>query len=611
MGLLRGIWNAITALRNIVINLLFLVILVGVIVALTSQEAITVPESGALVINPSGIIVDQKQPIDPFAEVFGGEDEEPETLLADLIEAIQAAETDSRIKALVLRLDSLVGAPLSSLQELGLAIEQFKSTNKPVYAFGRGYSQGQYYLASFADEITIDSHTFGIFNGVFMPGFASFPLYFAEALEKLKVNVHTFRVGTYKSAVEPYVRNDMSDAVKEESKVWLGDLWSNYAADIQRNRGITAEAFADYTSRYDELLAGTNGDGTKLAISQGLIDGTSSLDEFSKSVASEVGKDDEGDYARIGFREYLKTVRPPIPMPTPGTDQIAVITAQGTILDGEQPTGTVGGETMSRLVERARENPAVKAVVIRIDSPGGSASASERIRSQLAMTQRAGKPVVVSMSGVAASGGYWIAATANKIFAQPSTITGSIGVFSIVPTLENSLAELGINSDGVGTTPLAGSLNPTRELNPRIENMLQISVESTYRKFLGIVSEGRDMTVDEVDTIAQGRVWSGSQAVDNGLVDAIGTLEDAVESAALLADVSDYEVLHIKKELSPREQFINQMLGSSKTFIRAVLGDSVYLVPGLERMTTEMRMLLQMRRTGDLYLHCATCRVID
>ena len=608
MGLLRGIWNAITTLRNIVFNLLFLAILIVVVVGLTSQDGIQVPESGALVLNPTGIIVDQKQPVDPFAEILDQDEAEAETLLRDLIEATDEAANDDRIKAIVLRLDGLFGAQMSALQEFGQALDRFKESGKPVYAFSGGFSQGPYYVASFADEIYLDSHSFSIFNGVFMPGFGTYPTYFAEALEKLKVTIHMFRVGDYKSAVEPYTLNEMSPAVEEESRVWLGDLWSTYAEGIITNREMSRESFDSYTGTYDELLGAAEGDGAALAIDSGFVDATMSRDEFNKKIAEITGKNDDGDFEGIGFRDYLKSIRPPIPMPTPGASQIAVITAKGTILDGEQPSGTVGGETVAKLVERARENASVKAVVLRVDSPGGSASASERIREQLAMTQRAGKPVVVSMSGVAASGGYWIASTANKIFAMPATITGSIGVFAILPTLENSLAELGINTDGVGTTPLSNSLDPTQAINPRLANMLQTSVESTYTKFLGIVSEGREMTVEQVDEIAQGRVWSGRQAVELGLVDAIGNLEDAIESAALLADVSDYEVLHIEKELSPREQFINQLMNSSASMLDVVLGEA-FLPPQVARVTREMQMLMDMGQSGDLYLHCITCQL--
>lgn len=609
MGLLRGLWNGITVARNITVNLLFLAIVILIVVAIASREAPSVPESGALVINPSGILVEQKQPIDPVSELFAEDDEAPETRLRDVLEAIAEGKEDDRIKAIVLRLDGLVGASMSMLGEIGAALDEFRDSGKRVYAYGRGYTQTQYYLAAHADEILLDSSSFPALGGVFMTGFGAYPTYFASALEKLNVNVHLFKVGAYKSAAEPYTRNSMSEEAKTSNRQWLGELWSAYRQGVVSNREITEQAFSTYTNRYDEVLTDVDGDSVQLAVDQGLVDRLVSRDEFESELVDQVGKGDNGEFAHIGFRDYLSVIRPPVPVPTPGADQIAVITAKGTILGGEQPPGTIGGESLSKLIEKARKDDTVKAVVVRIDSPGGSAGASERIRSQLAMTQRAGKPVVVSMSGVAASGGYWIASTANKIFAQPTTITGSIGTFMVLPSLENSLAELGITTDGVGTTALSGSLDPTQPLNPVLERTLQISIEQVYRRFLNIVAEGREMTIDAVDEVAQGRVWSGQTAVDLGLVDAIGNLDDAVESAALLADASDYEVLHMEKELSAREQFINQLMNSSAGLIRTVLGETNLRFPGLESLSSDMHALLEMSRTRGVYLQCIACKV--
>ncbi|MDZ7686502.1 MAG: signal peptide peptidase SppA [Gammaproteobacteria bacterium] len=499
-----------------------------------------------------------------------------------MLEAIEEGQEDDRIKAIVLRLDSLVGTSMSMLEEIGAALDEFRDSGKPVYAYGRGYTQAQYYIAAHADEILLDSSSFPTLGGVFMTGFGAYPTYFSSALEKLNVNIHLFKVGSYKSAAEPYTRNSMSEEAKASTGQWLGELWSAYSQDVISNREITEQAFTAYTNRYDELLANADGDSVQLAVDQGLVDRLVTHDEFESELADQVGKNGNGEFARIGFRDYLKVIRPPIPVPTPGADQIAVITVKGTILDGEQPAGTIGGETVSKLVEKARKNDAVKAVVLRIDSPGGSANASERIRAQLAMTQRAGKPVVVSMSGVAASGGYWIASTANKIFALPTTITGSIGAYIVLPSLENSLAELGITTDGIGTTDLSGSLDLTQPLNPVLERTLQISIQQVYRRFLNVVAEGREMTVNEVDEIAQGRVWSGQTAVEIGLVDAIGNLDDAIQSAALLADATDYEILHIEKELSAREQLIRQLLNSSAAIAKAAFGDSTLRDPGPE-----------------------------
>lgn len=610
MGFLRAIWNGITVFRNIVINLIFLLLVVIVIIGFTAGESLTVPDKGALVLNPTGIIVEQAEALDPVAEFLSDNEDPAETELRDVLDAIEEGRTDPRIGALVLGLDGLSGASLSALQEIGDALDAFRDSGKPIYVFGRSFGQSQYYLAAHADELFLDSASLGALGGVLMTGLGSYPTYFNEALEKLDVSLHVFRVGTYKSAVEPYLRNDMSEESKESNRRWLGALWSSYSDDVMARRDLSAEQFDAYTNRLDELLAGTDGDGIRLALDAGLVDDIISREEFQKKVASVVGRNAKGDVSSIGFRDYLAVQRPPFPMPTPGANQIAVITAKGTILDGEHPAGTIGGETLSRLIEDARENSAVKAVVLRIDSPGGSAAASERIRAQLAMTQRAGKPVVVSMSGVAASGGYWVSATANKIFAMPTTITGSIGNFLVLGTFEETLSGIGINTDGVGTTRLSGALDITRSLNPVLERMLELSAQHVYNKFISIVAEGREMTPEQVDEIAQGQVWTGEKAMEIGLVDAMGDLDDAIESAALLADVQNYEILKIEEALTPREQLIREILNSTLAPVKAAFGPALLPYGTIDRMTTELRSIIELtRQPGVVFARCTVCEV--
>ncbi len=608
MALFRAIWNGISALRNITVNLLFIAIVIAIVIGLSSQEAETIPSTAVLVVNPSGQIVEQKQGIDPISQLLTSEEQLSETLLSDVLAAIDQGRDDDRIQAMVLSLDHFTYASMSMLEEIGRAILSFRESGKPVYAFGAGYGQSQYFVAAHADEVLLDEHAFPALGGVFLTGFGSFPLYFKSALEKLSVEIHVFRAGDFKSAVEPYTRDDMSEQAKSSNRRWLGELWDRYATGITTQRSISTDAFDTYTNRYDELLAQSDGNSLQLALDQQLVDALMTREAFDERLISLVGTSEDKRFNRIGFREYLSATRPPIALPTPGANQIAVITAKGTILDGEQPNGTIGGETVTNLIRSARENNAVKAVVMRIDSPGGSAAASERIRAQLAMTQRAGKPVVVSMSGVAASGGYWIAATANKIFSQASTITGSIGIFVVLPTLDQSLAQLGITSDGIGTTALSGALDPSRPINPVLESTLNISVASTYRRFLDIVASGRDMPVEAVDDIAQGQVWSGQTALELGLVDAIGDLDDAIASAALLADVSDYEILHVKRELSAREQIIQQLLNISSHLIGQLKNELLWM-SGLEPISSEVYSLRMISRSPGIYTQCFACKL--
>ncbi|MEX0941822.1 MAG: signal peptide peptidase SppA [Pseudomonadales bacterium] len=609
---LRGVGGFVTAAKNTTTNLLFLVIVIAIAVAILTSEKPRIADSTALVIDPSGVIVEQKQVIDPVSKFLSGnyQDHEPETLLSDLQAAIEEGARDKRVNALILDLSNMTGAPMSMLQELGNDLREFKLTGKPVYAFGPGYSQGQYFLAAHADQVYLDENNFSALGGVFLTGLGTYPTYFKSALDKLKIRFHVFRVGEYKSAVEPFIRDDMSDASKTANRDWIGNLWQVYTNTIVSERDISQADFDRYTNEYDVLLGESGNDAMALAVNSGLVDELVSRDGFAATLKDIVGADGNKDYHRIGFRDYLTLTRPAIPVINPAANKIAVIRAKGTILDGEQPAGEIGGDTLAGLIKRARDDKTVKAVVLRVDSPGGSAAASELIRSELELAQAEGKPVVVSMSGAAASGGYWISATANKIFAQPTTITGSIGMFMIFPTLDEALDSIGVHSDGVGTTALSGSMNPMQPLNPVLERTLERTALHTYQKFIDLVAKGRDLTPERVDEIAQGRIWTGSQALELGLIDGIGTIDDAVQSAALLADVSEYEILVIEKELSPRERIINQLMNVSLETIYRASGDIAITFDGLSRISTELRPFLRMSQSPGIYLECIACRAL-
>lgn len=599
----RRIWNFITGLKNAVGNVLFLLLLFVIVFLFVNRERPAVPESAVLIIDPEGVLVEQKRAVDPIEQFLAGDEtQDSETLARDVLDSIDLATTDDRIKAVALDLSKLQGGSLSIYEDIGLQLQKFRDSGKAIYAFGDGYSQSQYYLAAHADRIYVDSEAHPMFGGVFMQGFGLYPLYVKSALDKLQVSMHVFKAGLYKDAAETLVRDNMSDYSREANKQMLDDLWLNFAARIADQRGLSADAINDYINNYADLLDASDNDPVALAMEKGLLDAAMSREQWRHEMQSVSGE--QGDsYNHVDFRSYLAAVKPAMPVDNPARDKIAVIVARGTIIDGDHPAGIVGGDTIARMVREARNDRSVKALVLRIDSPGGTPSASELIRSELALTQAAGKPVVASMGGYAASGGYWIASTANKIFASENTITGSIGVFSLMFTLQQTAAELGVYSDGIGTTDLASSLNPLQALNPDFGRAIQSAVARTYQRFLGLVSEGRGITVEEADSIGQGRVWTGRLALQHGLVDAIGNLDDAIHSAAMLADIDDYDVTYMEKQLSPREQLLQQILQTSVAMLPALPRGVVAIVPA------ELRQLAAVLQSPGIYLQCVTCKV--
>jgi protease-4 len=609
--LLRGIWHSITAIKNFVGNLLFLAITVVLLVVIFAQtEQTFVPNSAAMIINPTGTIVEQRRAIDPLDGLLGnGSEQESETLLSDVTAAISAAKHDSRIKMLVLELGGMQGVSMSQLQEIGAQIDDFKATGKLVYAYADSYTQSQYYLAAHADHLFLNKQSFQVFGGVFMTGMGVYPTYFKSALDKLKVQFHIFKVGTYKGAVEPFLRDDMSAEAKEANLGWLTVLWQHYLERVASLRDLTPDTLNRHINTYDQLLDAVEGDAGQLAVQQGLVDEQISHKEWLDRITAVVGSENGEDYSHISFRDYLLVTRPPIAINTPGSDKIAVITAKGNILDGDQPAGSIGSLSMAELIKLARKDDTVKALVVRIDSPGGSASASEHIRYELELTQQEGKPVIISMGTYAASGGYWIAATADKIFASPTTITGSIGTFMLFPTLEQSFAELGIYTDGVGTNTLSGALNPMQAINPSIEKILAQSIKHTYAQFIGLVARGRSMTPEAVDNVAQGRVWAGATALDLGLIDAMGDLDDAIRAAASMAELTDFETLNLEKPLSPRELLISELMKGGTATLATLIGPIGHTSLQLTLpYTQQIKELHHMSQAPGLYLQCLECQ---
>lgn len=602
----RGLGRLITWLRQGLLNLIFIVIVIAIVIAVVQSQPAPLPDEFALRLTPSGQLVDQRQPIDPLTSLMDENARYAETLARDLVDTIELAREDKRVTHLVLELQYLEGGGLSVLEEVARALTRFRGSGKEVTALSNGYNQAQYYLASVADRVYI--HDMG---NLMLTGFGSYRSYYKEALDKLAINFHIFRAGEFKDAVEPYMRNDMSPASREQSSAWLNDLWGFYTRRIETERELSPGRIDAIINRVDTALAEADGDIARFAAAQGLVDAAHSRQQMRALLIDDFGYDEQTDsYRAVDWYDYLYRNRSAPQMP--GRDKVGLIVASGTILEGEHPEGTVGSDTMIQLLREARKNGDVKALVIRVDSPGGSAFASEVIRAEIATTRDAGIPVVISMGNVAASGGYWMAAGGDEIWALPTTITGSIGVYGLLPTFEDSLGKLGVRSDGVGTTDMADAFHLDRPLNPLFASAMQQSVDAIYQRFLGTVAQARGLSTETVHEIAQGRVWSGQKAHELGLVDKLGTLEDALAAAAGYAKLDDWETLPITRPLSPGEQLIQQLFGSA--MIQGLLGGGTAnnLLQAQQLVTDITQPLgdwLQHPDSNHIYAHCLVCDI--
>jgi protease-4 len=559
-GFFYGLWRGLDGLRRVLHLLVLLSLLVLAIGAWEASAPPKLPPMAALVVRPSGEIVEQLsgEPVQRAINEAQGQGA-PQTLLWDLISAVRAAAADRHIGALVIDTDDMGGSGQVKLEELAAAIHDFRRSGKKVIAFGHYFTQSQYLLAAQADEVYLDP-----LGAVLLDGYARYRLYYKDALKKYDVDVHLFRVGKYKSAEEPFTRDDMSMADRDESGAYLTALWQNYEAAVAQARRLTPTAVADYADDYVAEVTGASGDTAKVAKDAGLVTDLKTEQQVEDRVAGLVGADPGGKgYRQVSVEDYLRATHVRQRQRGRGA-AVGVVIASGDILDGRQPPGTVGGQSASDLLRDARLDNDIKAVVLRIDSPGGSVLASEQIYRAVMALEHDGKPVVVSMSDVAASGGYYIAAGANEIIASPSTITGSIGVFAAFPTFERTLAKFGIHVDGLGTTPLAGQTQLDRPLSAPAARLVQSVIDHTYQEFLARVAKGRGKPVDAIDAIAQGHVWAGGDALHIGLVDRLGTYEDAVQDAAMRAGLrAPYGVRRIEPQLSWAEQLLLQLHSGS------------------------------------------------
>lgn len=615
----KATWDGINFSRRLVVNLIFIALVIVVIASITSDDGeIMVPKGAVLNLNLNGNLVEQKRYVDPLdaalAQSMGPQDEPAEILVDDVVDVINKAANDERIEAMLLNVQNLGGAHINKLAAVAKAIDAFKAQGKPVIATGYYYTQSQYYLAAHADEINL--HPYG---GVSIEGFGVYPVYFKDALDKLKITQHVFRVGTFKSAVEPLIRNDMSQAAKEANKEWLSHLWQQYKDEIATLRGFEQSNFDESLDAYLAKLEKVDGNSAEYALQNGWVDALKNNQELRQQMIDLVGLDEKGkSFRQIGFNDYLATFKLPIAVDNPLTEKVAVIVAKGTIVDGHRKAGEIGGDSTAALLREARNNDRVKAVVLRIDSGGGSMFASELIRREVIALKEAGKPVVASMGSVAASGGYWIASAANEIWAAPSTITGSIGVFGTIMTFENSAAKLGVYSDGVGTTELKGS-SVLLGLDDKLAQAIQMSVENAYSRFLEVVSESRGLSLEEVDQIAQGRVWIATQAKQLGLVDQLGDKQAAISAAAKLASLQHYDVQLIEQPLSPQDIFIQNLFGNAavQSLVAkqapqsASVGAAMQFDNFVEQIEQQVNSLKAFNDPDGIYARCLVCAITN
>ncbi len=597
-----GLWALLTWLRTSLANLFFLLFIAIAIVMFSADRGAGIPERAALVVDPSGRVVEQLSIVDPLAQLLGGaEGQDRETLLKDILDAIVHARDDQRIGAIVLATDALKGAGITKTRDIAAALEAFRSTGRKIIAIGDSYSQDQYLLAAQADEIWM--HPMGMVD---LSGYAAYRNYYGDALEKLKIDLHVFRSGTFKSAFEFMERGNMSDADRIATGSLLQEIWSAYTGVVTVRRKLPAEAVDHYANGIDAIFARHGGDAGAAAMEYGFVDSLMTRGEMDATLAEMVGEDDEGHFSAVNFRDYLSAVRPVFELDGErGEAVVGVIVASGMILDGKQPAGNVGGDSLAALVREAARDDSVKALVLRIDSPGGSGFASEIIREALLEFRATGKPLVASMGSVAASGGYWIAAPADEIWASATTLTGSIGVLSAFPSIARGLNELGINNDGLGTTSIAGGMDLSRPLSPQLEAVLRMANEHTYRRFVDIVADGRKMSPEKVEEVAQGRAWTGTQAQANGLVDQLGNLEQALAAAARLAKLDSYDTRYIEEPASWSSQLLARLSLSPDTLLGKALSGAhlLYLPP--EPLT----LLGRLQDPRSQYAICTVCAV--
>lgn len=602
--IIRFLWGGVNFTRRLVFGALAVFLLIGIIASLGGSGPV-LQEKTALVIAPKGAIVEQYtgSPADrALAKALG--EEVFETQLRDILRAIDGAAADPNIDRIVIVPDQLASAGYATLVEIGAALKRFKASGKEIIAFGDGMEQRGYYLAAHADKIYLHPE-----GAVLLEGIGRYRTYFKDAFEKFGVEARLFRVGEYKSAGEPYIRADASPEAKEADLFWMGDLWQRYLAEVSALRKIEDGKLAADIDNYVSLIKSHSGDLAKLALEQRLVDELKTRDEV-RALLTEKGAADEENktFRQIAVEDYAKLLAAK-DLLNAAKPAVGIVVAEGEIVGGTQPPGMIGGDSTARLIRTAREDENIKAVVLRVDSPGGGVFPSEVIRREVELTRAAGKPVIVSMGDLAASGGYWISMNAEKIYASPSTITGSIGIFGLWVNFPQALGKLGLRTDGTSTTWIAGAVDPTREYDPRLGEVIQSVIDRGYQQFIGKVADARGKQPAEIDTIARGRVWSGAQAKDRGLVDELGNLDDAIKAAAASAGLTDWRLQYVEKERSPFEQafadFLQSRIGAAVA-AQGVLPTAWMPPQAMDEIARAQRVLADAarKRPAAIYAHC-------
>ena len=598
LSVIKSIWKIINLIREIFLNLVFLIIILlifsGIALIKEVNKKEVIPQSGTLIMDLEGVVVDNSLYSDEIYEIqdkiYGKRvNLSRENSLFDLVQKISQATSDPNIKSMVLKLDNFVGADMSSLQYIGKYLTNFKAANKPIYAIGSNFNQSQYYLASYANKIYLTP-----LGAVSVFGLSANNLYYKTLLDNLKINTHVFRVGTYKSAIEPFIRDNMSDEARSNTSRWLNLMWNNYLGDISEERKKTPTQLVPLPKDMLSELKAANGNMAQYALANGLIDAIATNHEFELEINIK---------NRVSIYDYQlkENVKP-----TTNEPKIAVVFVNGTITNGENSSNVAGSQDIVAQLRNIRKNlnkNNIQAVIVRVNSPGGSVDASEAIRNELEALRSYQIPVVVSMGGMAASGGYWISTASDYIVASPNTITGSIGIFGIVPTIENSLSHIGVYNDGVSTSPLAHR-NITQNLSNEMNQFIQMNIDNGYQTFISLVAKARNMTIEQVDNIAQGQVWLGSEGSKNGLVDKLGDFDDAIEMAATLASISDYQIDWQKQEGSWINALYSDMIAMMPKSTAEVLFEQL---PEIKQIKQQVSFWDKFQDGQNRYIYCINC----
>ena len=604
-GLIRRffgfLWSAISFLRGLAMNLLFLAIVVAIAAAWLYDERPKLLENTALVLDLSGPIVEQRSGAQARVTVLQAlAERERETQLRDVLAALDAAAQDPKIGRVLLLVDDMQGTGLATLREISAALGRFRASGKPVIAWGSAFDQRRYYLAAHADEVLL--HPFG---RVLLQGFGGYRNYYRDALESIGVTVNVFKVGRYKSAVEPFSQNEPSEDARRDEAALLNDLWAQYLSAVETARKLPAGSITRLIDELPQRFAAVGGDAAKLALDEKLVDGLKTRDEL-RAMLIEKGAPDpkRKTFRQINLAQYLAT------LPQKTGDAVGVVVAAGEMIDGDQPQGVVGGRSTAELIRRAREDDSIKAVLLRVRSPGGSVFAAEQIRHELEVTRKAGKPVLVSFGDVAASGGYWVSMSADEVIADPATITGSIGVFALIPSADRAWEKLSLHTHGSTTTWLGGALDPRRPLDPRMRDLLQTGVTHIYKEFVGRAATARSIAPERMDELAQGRVWSGRQAHEHKLVSRLGSYQEALQAAAKRGGLGeDFRVVYIEREPRGVDRLLGMLLGevslSSLPLFASLLPVSGVLPEAAQSIGADMRWLRNAARDPlALQSHC-------